>query len=253
LQVTVLGKSPAWEDAAGACSGYLIRHEGYTLLLDCGNGVFAKLRSEIDYASVDAVVLTHLHADHFFDLVPYSFALGHGVRSAPACPQLHGPPGAGACFASVGGALGDRSLIAGAFALHEYDPAAALMLGPLQLRFCEVPHFVLTHAIRISAPGSGAGEVTFGADCRPNAALPAFAAGTDLMFVEATLREPEPSGSLGHLTAREAGEHGRAAAARRLVLTHFSDELDPVRVRADGSAGYGGEVELAAEGLGFKL
>jgi ribonuclease BN (tRNA processing enzyme) len=99
LQVTVLGKSPSWQDAAGACSGYLVRHDGYTLLLDCGNGVFSKLRSVVDYSAVDAVLLTHLHADHFFDLVPYSFALTYGVRVQPPSP------------AGCGGAFrGDRRL-----------------------------------------------------------------------------------------------------------------------------------------------
>ena len=40
------------------------------LLLDCGSGVFAKLRGVRDYVDVDAIVLTHLHADHFLDLIP---------------------------------------------------------------------------------------------------------------------------------------------------------------------------------------
>jgi len=251
MQVTVLGKSPSWQDAAGACSGYLIQHDGFTLLLDCGNGVFAKLRSVVDYAAVDAVLISHLHADHFFDIVPYSFALSYGLRSEPPSPALHAPPGAVERFAAIGGSLGDKTLISGAFTLREYDPAAPLTLGPLRVRFCEVPHYVLTHAVRISAPGSG--DFTFGADCRPNEALPAFASGTELMFIEATLREPETFGTRGHLTAREAGEQGRAAAAQRLVLTHFSDELDRDWVRAEGSAGYGAEVALAGEGAIYEL
>jgi ribonuclease BN (tRNA processing enzyme) len=251
LQVTVLGKSPSWQDAAGACSGYLIRHGDYTLLLDCGNGVFAKMRSVVDYGTVDAVVITHLHADHFFDLVPYSFALTYGVRVQPPSPELHAPPDSSERFAVIGGTLGDKSLISGAFSLWEYDPAAPLTLGPLQIRFCEVPHYVRTHAVRISASGSG--DFTFGADCRPNEELPAFAAGSELMLVEATLREPETFGTRGHLTAREAGEHGRAAGAGRLVLTHFSDELDPDWIREEGGAGYGADVELAEEGTTFEL
>jgi ribonuclease BN (tRNA processing enzyme) len=251
VQVTVLGKSPSWQDAAGACSGYLVRHADFTLLLDCGNGVFAKLRSVVDYAAVDAVVITHLHADHFFDLVPYSFALGYGVRAHLPSPELYAPPGASEGFTALGGSLGNASLLSRAFSLHEYDPAAELTLGPLRVRFCEVPHYVRTHAVRISAPGSG--DFTFGADCGPNEALPVFASGSELMLVEATLREAATFGSRGHLTAHEAGEHGREAAARRLVLTHFSDELDPGRVWAEGSAGFGAEVELAAEGAAFEL
>src|ERR687894_167319 len=75
MRLTVLGKSPSWQDAGGACSGYLIEEGDTAVLVDCGNGVFAKLRERIDYVDVDAVVLSHLHADHFLDLVPYAYAL----------------------------------------------------------------------------------------------------------------------------------------------------------------------------------
>ena len=64
MRITVLGKSPSWQDAAGACSGYLVEEGDFTLLLDCGNGVFSKLRRHCDYVDVDAVLITHLHADH---------------------------------------------------------------------------------------------------------------------------------------------------------------------------------------------
>ena len=69
MLIRVLGKSPSWQDAGGACSGYLITAGDTTLLLDCGNGIFGKLRERVDYTDVDAVLITHLHADHFIDLV----------------------------------------------------------------------------------------------------------------------------------------------------------------------------------------
>jgi len=80
MRLTVLGKSPSWQDADGACSGYLIEEDGTTILLDCGNGVFSKLRRYCDYINVDAVLISHLHADHFLDLVPFSYALTYAPR-----------------------------------------------------------------------------------------------------------------------------------------------------------------------------
>jgi ribonuclease BN (tRNA processing enzyme) len=72
VEITVLGESPSWQDAGGACSGYLIENDGFVLLLDCGNGVFSKLRRFADYLEVDAVLISHLHADHFLDLIPFA-------------------------------------------------------------------------------------------------------------------------------------------------------------------------------------
>ena len=82
MRITVLGKSPSWEDAGGACSGYLIQDGATSLLLDCGNGVFSKLRLFCDYTELDAVLISHLHADHFLDLVPY--CLRAHLRASPA-------------------------------------------------------------------------------------------------------------------------------------------------------------------------
>ena len=53
------------------------------VLVDCGNGVFGKLREVIDYVDVDAVVISHLHADHTLDLVPFSYALTYAPRQQP--------------------------------------------------------------------------------------------------------------------------------------------------------------------------
>jgi ribonuclease BN (tRNA processing enzyme) len=260
--VTVLGKSPAWQDAAGACSGYLVQQGDFTLLLDCGNGVFSKLRPVVDYVDVDAVLITHMHADHFLDLVPFSYALRYAPRQqpvpvggwpgteAPARPQLYVPSGAPEMLRRVVGCWGNADLIDSAFAVHEYTPGDELSAGPLSIRFCEVPHFVTTYAVELTSNGS---RFTFGADCRPNEALVRFARDTDMLLIEATLPRPERDGVRGHLTAREAGEHGRSAGARRLVLTHYSDELDPEWTRAEAANSFGAPVELATEGAVYTV
>jgi ribonuclease BN (tRNA processing enzyme) len=259
LRITVLGKSPSWQDADGACSGYLIEEDGFHLLLDCGNGVFSKLRRFIDYVDVDAVVISHLHADHFLDLVPYSYALTYAPRQqpvpvdrwpgtdCPACPALHVPPGATGLFRRVVGAWGNEDLIEKAFELHEYDPAEPLEVGPLRLRFQPVPHFTATNAVEI-ASSNGGGRITYGADCSPNEQLVEFARDTDLLVVEATLPRPERTGVRGHLTPAEAAEHAQRANVKRVLLTHVSDELDELWVRSCACKVFSGPVFVAREG-----
>jgi ribonuclease BN (tRNA processing enzyme) len=253
VRITVLGKSPAWQDVDGACSGYLVEEQGCRLLIDCGNGVFSKLRRFADYADVDAVVISHLHADHFLDLVPFAYALTYAPGTHPARPALHAPPGARDCFRRVVGAWGREDLIENAFELREYDPAEVIHAGPLTVRFQAVPHFVDSHAVEVTSAANGGRRLTYGADSSPNDALCAFARDTDLLLIEATLPRPEADGPRGHMTAAEAGEHGRRAGARRLVLTHLSDQLDAAWAEAEAERTYGGPVEIAREGAVYDL
>jgi ribonuclease BN (tRNA processing enzyme) len=263
LRITVLGKSPSWQDVGGACSGYLVQEGDFTLLIDCGNGVFSKLRRFCDYVDVGAVLISHLHADHFLDLIPFAYALTYAPRQqpvpvagwpgtiSPARPQLYAPVGATKFFRHVVGCWGNEDLIENAFALHEYDAPDELAIGPFTVRFCEVPHYTPTYAVQVAANGSG--KLTYSADCSPNKDLVAFARDTDVLLIEATLPRPERTGVRGHLTPAEAGEVGRLARARQLVLTHFSDELDSDWARSEAAGAFGNGVELAHEGAVYTI
>jgi ribonuclease BN (tRNA processing enzyme) len=263
VHLRVLGKSPAWQDAGGACSGYLFEDDSSCLLVDCGSGVFGKLRSACDYADVDAVVITHLHGDHILDLVPFASGLTYAPRHQPVPvdgwpgtddpprPRLIAPPGARATFRNLCTAAGMRERhIENAFQLFEYDPGEAVQVGELTIRFCPVPHFMPTNAVEVAAAGA---RVTYSADSSPSDELCAFAQATDLLLIEATLPRPEREGPRGHLTPGEAGEHGRRAGARRLVLTHISDELDHDWARREAERSFGGPVDVAAEGAIYRV
>lgn len=265
MRITVLGKSPSWQDVGGACSGYLVQDGATTVLVDCGNGVFGKLREHTDYLDVDAVVISHMHADHTLDLVPYAYALtysprqqplpvgGYTGREVPARPALHVPPGAGATLRQICSAWNCPELVENAFGLHEYEPGGAVAIDGLVFRFGLVPHYIPTFAIRITAGGGTGPSVTYGADCSPNDEIVAFAQGTDLLILEATLARPERSGIRGHLTGLEAGDHARRAGVGRLVVTHIPDEIDQQLAREDAERAFGGPTDLAAEGAVFEL
>lgn len=270
MRITVLGKSPAWQDAGGACSGYLVEEDDTVVLIDCGNGVFSKLRAQRDYGDVDAIFVSHMHADHFFDLIPFAYALLFSPRVFPEPdpnpretraykerkrPKLFAPPGSREIFTTICKNFHDPDLplIDEAFELREYDPAETISVGPISVRFREVPHWVQTCAMQVTSTSQDSGTFTFGADCAPSQALVEFARDSDLLLLEATLPWPELSEPRGHLCAAEAGEHAAQANARRLVLTHISDEMDSSHAVASAAGAYAGPIQVATEGDVFEL
>jgi ribonuclease BN (tRNA processing enzyme) len=256
VRVTVLGKSPAFADAGGACSGYLVQEGASTMLMDIGNGVFGKLRAAVDYTTIDAVVVSHMHADHSLDLVPFAYALLYApdgrAREAPV--RLMVPAGGRDQLRRIVGAWGGEELIEQAFDVEEYESGAVLDAGAVRIRTHDVPHFLPhTNALELSTPGSGGGRITYGADHAPADELVEFARDTDLLIIEATLPRPEREGPRGHVTPGEAGEHARRAGARRVLLTHFSDELGDDWAREEAERTFGGAVEVAREGAAYDV
>jgi ribonuclease BN (tRNA processing enzyme) len=136
--------------------------------------------------------------------------------------------------------------------MREYDPGDELSAGPLRIRFQPVPHFVDSNAVEI-ASANGGGRITYGADHAPTDHIVDFARDTDLLVIEATLPRPEREGPRGHITPAEAGEHARKAGARRVLLTHYSDELGEDWAREDAERAFGRPVEMAHEGAVYDV
>jgi ribonuclease BN (tRNA processing enzyme) len=208
------------------------------------------------------VIISHLHADHFLDLVPYSYALIYAPKQQPvpvhiwegtdnpARPRLIAPPNAGEVFQRVVGAWGNDDLIESAFELEEYSAGHEVEVGDIRASFHPVPHFVETFAVRING---GGGHMVYSADTRPGKEIVDVARGADLLLIEGTLPRPERTGLRGHLTPEEAGEHARRAGVSRVVITHISDELGDEWAREEGERGFGGPVEIAREGASYEV
>jgi ribonuclease BN (tRNA processing enzyme) len=246
VRLTVIGKSPAFTDAGGACSGYLVEDGGTRLLVDCGNGVFGKLRAATDPFALDGVVISHVHADHVLDLVPFAYALlfARGDRPFPPMP-LHVPPGGADRLHRLSGIWGDDGLLTTAFDVREYDPGATLRLGDVDVRFAPVPHYVPAWAVSLG------GRVVFGADCAPNDAVVELARGAGVLLLEATLAVPESAAPFGHLTPAQAGELAQRAGVPRLVVTHVPSSFDEAWVRAEAARTFTGVVDVAREGAAY--
>jgi ribonuclease BN (tRNA processing enzyme) len=236
VELTVLGAGPAYTNRIGSTgAAYLVRDDKTAILLDLGQGSFPRLTTEIEPSALDAVFVSHLHPDHFIDLVPlrhylrYHFARGRRVRVfAPSglegrLDALHGQPG------FVAEAL-DVS------ALHE----GHLAVGGLGIEARLVTHTDESYGFRVAADGAGSGLVYSG-DCGRAGDLAPLVRPGDALLIEVSFGPgPVPPGAL-HLNAQAVGELATATRAGRVLLTHLQmghDEpatIEAVRVRFKGA------------------
>jgi len=238
VRLTVVGSSPAWPNPGGAQSGYLVENGGGRLLLDCGPGVLARLR-ELDggWPSVDAVVITHWHLDHWGDLVPWVWGNMNGPGKGAERPELWLPPEGRERIRDFGSRLGWDEMFDQTFHLHDYAEDEPFDAAGFTVLAHRLPHYtLLTYGLRVT---DGGRSLAYSGDSGPDERLAELARDVDLFVCEATLERPELDGKpRGHLAAEEAVAAFEASGARRLLLTHRPHEL-PL---ADG-------LDLAYDGL----
>jgi ribonuclease BN (tRNA processing enzyme) len=244
MYLTILGASAAAQNPGGACSSYLIREGETTVVLDMGSGAFANLQRYVAPDRVTAVVLSHLHADHVLDLMPYRYWLEFQGERPAQRPRLLVPPGGHAALLGISG-LQDPSpaFFSDLFDLAEYDPAQPLTVGELAITFHAVRHAPHTYGMRLSVRGH---VLAYSADTGPFTSLPEVARDADLFLCENA--NPDDSDFALHLKPREAGAYARQAGARRLVLTHRWHLYGLDAAQRAAADAFGGPVALAREG-----
>ena len=109
LELTILGSSCSIPRPGRACSSYLIEDDGRLILLDFGTGAFANLRTYAAPDSLDAIVISHMHTDHFLDLIPLRYALRYGVRTRSERIIVYLPPGGVQMLEQLGKSLSRES------------------------------------------------------------------------------------------------------------------------------------------------
>ena len=248
MRVTVLGCSGTFPGPDSPCSGYFLESAGYRLVVDLGAGASGPLQRHIDLLDIDAVYVSHLHADHCIDLVALSYARRYHPRGVPPRLPVYGPPGTARRVRQAFESPPVDGLLDG-YDFHEVS-AGTLTLGPFSVRTAVMTHPVECHGLRVEADGR---TLAYSGDTGSCDALVELARDVDLFLCEASWPStPEPPAGM-HLTGREAGEHARRAGARRLVLTHVLPFHDPAVLPAEARQTYGGPVELAACGVVYEL
>ncbi|MBV9593807.1 MAG: MBL fold metallo-hydrolase [Actinobacteria bacterium] len=247
MKLTVLGCSGSMPGPDSPAAGYLVEHEGFRVVLDLGNGAFGALQRHVAPTEVDAIVLSHLHADHCIDLTSYYVDLRYGPDRPRRRIRLIGPAGTRDRLAAAYDPLARKLDLQQWF---DFGTPANGELGPFAVAFAPVNHPVPAYAIRLSVDGR---SLAYSGDTGESADLVALAGEADLFLCEATFAADEPYVPDLHLTGQQAGEHAAKAGAKRLVVTHVPPWGSRDVAVAEAAAGFGAPVEAASPGAVFEV
>lgn len=249
MKLTVVGCAGTFPGPESACSSYLVEQDGFRLLVDAGNGSTGMLQRSIGLLDIDAVVISHLHGDHYLDLITYTYARRYHPAGSPGCLPVFGPTGT---REHVAGAFGRpvSELLDSVYDFREIPGPGRLGIGPFEIDLARVNHPVETFAMRIA---SGGRSLTYSADSGLSDELVKLARDTDLFLCEASYLEGEDNPPDIHLTGQEAGEHATRAEVRRLLLTHLVPWGDPERTLSEATGAYDGDIEVVTSGAVFDV
>ncbi len=251
MKLTVVGCSGSYPGPDSAASCYLLEaeHAGRTwrILLDLGNGALGQLHNYIDPLTVDAVFLSHLHADHCLDLCGYYVMRKyHPSGPQPRIP-VWGPPGTALRMAQAYDLPADPGMTE-EFEFLEYDQPVEL--GPFLIEPHAVVHPVHAFALRVTADG---GTLVYSGDTGPCEALDKAAAGADLLLAEASFQSDRDNPPDLHLTGADCGRTATAAGVGRLVLTHIPPWHDAAVAEAEARGQWSGPLHVARAGTSYEL
>ena len=259
MRVTVVGCSGSYPGADSAASCYLVEaredadgdEPGRTwrILLDLGSGALGALHRHVDPLTIDAVLVSHLHPDHFFDISGYYVMR----KYHPTGPQPRIP---------VWGPQDTRKRVTRAYGLprdpgmtEEFDfrvlpRRKSFRVGPFTVTARRMDHPVEAYAFRVDCGGR---SLVYSGDTAANERLVALAEGTDLLLAEAAFRDGVDNPPHIHMTGSEAARTAREAGAASLVLTHVPPWHDKQLALTEAADIFPGPVTLAAEGLTYDL
>lgn len=252
MRLDVAGAGPAYTDRLGSSgAAYLVRHAGTSILLDLGQGSFPRLAGLLEPSDLDAIVVSHLHPDHFIDLV----ALRHYLRFErdQARVRVIGPPGLDDRLDALHGQPGFTAAALDVEPLHE----GTFRVGAVEITAGRVTHTESSFGFRVVATADGTGgdvghtgpALVYSGDCARSADLDPLIEPGDVLLCEVSFGTGPVAPGAQHLDGPEVGAFARRVGAGRVLLTHLQMGFDRAATVASVRAVYDGPVDLVEPGF----
>ncbi|EOD00711.1 MBL fold metallo-hydrolase [Caldisalinibacter kiritimatiensis] len=238
MKLTVLGNNGPYPKAGGACSGYLVESSNTKILLDCGNGILARLQKICNIYDIDAIILSHLHSDHISDIMVLKYAIG--INKVRKNLDLSIP---------LYTATDDQNIINKlnyneAFKIEPIEDESKIRIKNLDIEFKRMKHPVEAYGIKIN---DGNKSFVYSGDTSYHDELIEFVKDADFFLCEAGILEKDKTEDSPHLSPKEAGDVAEKANVKRLVLTHFWPEYRLDKIMNEAKETYDGILELSEE------
>lgn len=244
MELTIIGFWGGYPKTNQASSGYLLEHNGYRLLIDCGSGVLAKFQNVIQPEELDAVILSHYHPDHSADIGVLQHArliqgiLGKQMNTLP----IYGHHLDSYEFTKLTFKNSTKGIA--------FDPAEILLTGPFRISFLKTDHPVPCYAMRVEAGGKA---IVYTGDGSFKDELIDFSQYADLLLSECNFYGNEEGKKAGHMTSIEAGELAERAGVKQLCLTHLPHYGNTHELISEAATRYSGVIKLAEEFLRISI
>ncbi|WP_153733095.1 MBL fold metallo-hydrolase [Sporosarcina obsidiansis] len=244
MKIIPLGIWGGYPKANSATSSFLIEHDGFHCLVDCGSGVLAALQNHITLEQLDAVMISHYHADHIADIgsLQYSRLIQYYLGQPSPVLPIYGHAQDEEQFSKLTYKEQTRGV--------EISEDQSVQIGPFTVTFCPTVHPVYCLAMKFTVADK---SVVFTADTEWSDQLVSFTQQTNLLFSEANLYEEHIGKSPGHLGGSQAGKLAHDARVGQLVLTHLPHHGNIQDILYAAKTVFSGPTELAEVGKLYTL
>ena len=271
MKLTIIGCTGSMSGPDSAASSYLVQADGadpdgevrtWSVVLDLGPGAMGQMLRYLDPIDLDAILISHCHADHIVDLVGMHVFRRWNPTGALGPVLTLGPGELRGRLNGVDGTSPEETY-ASEFSFRTAVVGQAVQVGPLKIMPYEALHPVEAYGYRIEAPGQdarGSVSLAFTGDTDLCDGVEAMADGVDLLLSEAAFLEGRDTYRGMHLTGRRAGElaagtsgEGGRRPAGSLVLTHIQPWTDPADTLKEAAEVYSGPLEAATAGASWEI
>ena len=240
MRLTVLGRYGPYPRAGGACSGYLVEEGDTKILLDCGSGVLSRLQQFSSVQTLDAIILSHLHADHMGDVLILRYYLqieqARGRMDKRPLP-VYLPDSPPDMFAMLTGVP--------EIARNVITDGLEARIGAVEVRFRAMMHAVPSYGVRLSAKGR---SLCYTGDTGYHEGIAPFAQGASLLLPDTGfLAADRPARDPNHMTPAESAGIAASAGVEKLLLTHLWPGYDEKAVLSEATPVFP-EAQIAREG-----